>query len=233
MRDLKKCLEPDNRFDIEVIGRLVHQGDLRVGRAAPAPSPPASSIRPTAPRHLHQSARRRTRDHGESLVSGSGRRSLPGVRSLPGRPRSARGCRPCLTRARRVGRVLELFELVMQVAELAAARDGFVEHPNGRYLFHILAEIPDCRLSRDRTSPLSGSPPRQSSGRASSCRTRLFGQARPFPLVQLERGVDEQELLPYCLLMPEERIHATAEIGRAGRPRGAALEVHELPWRAE
>ncbi len=56
-----------------------------------------------------------------------------------------------VVRARRIGhRVLQLFELVMQIADAAAAGDGFVQHRAARHLLDVLAEVADGQLLRHR-----------------------------------------------------------------------------------
>ena len=45
--------------------------------------------------------------------------------------------------------VLQLFELVVQVADAAAAGNRFIEHRASRHLFDVLAEVADGQLLRD------------------------------------------------------------------------------------
>ena len=56
-KGLEKLLQPDDGFDIEVVGRFVHQQHIRAVRAARAPAPRAFSIRRRARRRRHRSDR--------------------------------------------------------------------------------------------------------------------------------------------------------------------------------
>jgi hypothetical protein len=46
--------------------------------------------------------------------------------------------------------VLQRLELVMQIAQAAAARDRLVEHRSARHLLDVLAEVADRQLLRHR-----------------------------------------------------------------------------------
>ena len=42
--------------------------------------------------------------------------------------------------------LLQMFQLMVQIADAPAARNGFIEHAAALHLLHILAEIPDRQL---------------------------------------------------------------------------------------
>ena len=52
--------------------------------------------------------------------------------------------------------VLQVFQLVMQIADAPAAGDGFIEHRPAFHLFHVLAEVADGQLLRNRDVALVG-----------------------------------------------------------------------------
>ena len=53
--------------------------------------------------------------------------------------------------ARGIGhRVLQLLELVMEIADASAAGDGLVQHRPARHLLDVLAEVADGQLLRHR-----------------------------------------------------------------------------------
>jgi len=61
----------------------------------------------------------------------------------------------------RVGHVvLQLLDLVVQLADLAAARDRLVEHRAPAHVAHVLAEWPIAIRFGSDTSPSSGAPRR-------------------------------------------------------------------------
>ena len=92
-------------------------------------------------------------------------------------------------------RVIELFELVVQGPDPPAARDRLVQDASPGHLFDVLPEVADRQLAGNRHVPFIGrffadDHPEE---------RRLAGAVRPdeadfFTRVQLERGVDEQEL---------------------------------------
>ncbi len=74
---------------------------------------------------------------------------------------------------------LQSFQLVMQIARAAAARDGFIQHRPALHLLHVLAEIADVQPLRNRDCRLRRAPLRpRSCGKASSC-PRRSGPTRP------------------------------------------------------
>ena len=113
---------------------------------------------------------------------------------------------------RRVGhRVLQLLELVVQLAEAAAAGDGLVEHGAARHLFDVLAEIADRELARDRHVAfvglfLAGDHPEEG-GLARAVGT---DQSDLLARIELERGVDEQHLSAVLLADGGKRNHGVS-----------------------
>ena len=112
---------------------------------------------------------------------------------------------------RRIGHlVLERFELVMQDAEAAAAGDRFVEDRSTRHLLDVLPEVADGDLLRHRHVTLV---------------RRLFPDDHPeerglagavradepdlFTGVELERGIDKQDLAAVLLAHAGERNHTS------------------------
>ena len=103
--------------------------------------------------------------------------------------------------ARRIRhRVLQILELVMQIADAAAAGDGLVEHRAARHLLDVLAEVADGQLLRHRDVAFVGrflaDDHAEERGLAGAVRA---DQADLFARVELEGGVDEEELLAVLL----------------------------------
>ena len=102
-------------------------------------------------------------------------------------------------------RHVQLFELVMQQTDAAAAGDGFVEHRSTGHLLDVLAEVADGQLLRHRDVAVVGrlftdDHPEQRG---------LAGTIRPDETdllagVELERGVDEEDLPAVLLADPGE-----------------------------
>ena len=87
---------------------------------------------------------------------------------------------------------LEILQLMMQIAGAAAARDGFIQHRPALHLLHILAEIADGQLLRDRDFAFVG----RFLADHHAEESRLAGavgahQADLFAGVQLKGSVDE------------------------------------------
>ena len=179
--DFRNALEPDDRLDVEVVGRLVHQQDVGPRRAARAPSPRASSSRRTARRRRRRCARRRSRGRAAPRAPAPRGRSRPRCSySSCTSPKRARMRSMSPAFAGIAHRVLQRLELVVQVAEPAAAGDRLVEHRAAGHLLDVLAEVADGQLLRHRhVAFVRRSPRRRSSGTASSCRRRSARPARP------------------------------------------------------
>ena len=111
--------------------------------------------------------------------------------------------------ARGIGhRVLQRLELVVQVAEPAAAGDRLVEHRAARHLLDVLAEVADRQLLRHRDLALVG----RLLADDHAEERRLAGAVGPDQAdllagVELERRVDEEDLPAVLLADSRERDH--------------------------
>ena len=98
-------------------------------------------------------------------------------------------------------RVLELFEIVVELAHAAAARDRFVEHRPAGHFLDVLPEVPTVRRFGTETSPTSGdsSPVIR---RKSVVLPEPFGPTRPTfsPAFSWNEASTKSTCLPYCLL---------------------------------
>ena len=96
----------------------------------------------------------------------------------------------------------------MQIAEPAAAGDGLVEHGAARHLLDVLAEIADGRLPRDGDLAIVGHflahDQAEERGLAGAVGA---DQADLFTGIQLEGGVDEDQLTAVLLVDVGERDH--------------------------
>jgi hypothetical protein len=96
--------------------------------------------------------------------------------------------------------VIELFELVVQIPDPPAARDGFVQDAASGHLFDVLPEVPDRQLAGNRHVPFIGGlladdhpEQRRLAGPVRADETDLLAR------IQLERGIDEEELAAVLL----------------------------------
>ena len=116
--------------------------------------------------------------------------------------------------ARRIRhRVLQLFELVMKIADAAAAENRLVEHRAAGHLLDVLAEVADRQLLRHRDVAFV----RHFFADDHPEERRLAGAVRAdeadlFAGVELEGGVDEQDLPAVLLADLGERNHAFSMI---------------------
>src|SRR5207237_8499595 len=108
-------------------------------------------------------------------------------------------------------RLLEIDQLVMQIAEAAAARDRFVEDAAAGRLLDVLAEVADRDFLRNGDFAFIGRfladdepEERRFAGAVRTDESRLFAR------VQLKGGVDEDELAPVLLGYFAERDHERA-----------------------
>jgi hypothetical protein len=107
---------------------------------------------------------------------------------------------------------------VVQVAYPAASRDRFVEDAPAGHFLDILAEVPDCQLLRDRDlSLVGGLLPRDHAEKRG-----LSGAVRPdesdlLAGIQLEGGLDEQDLAAVLLADAGEGDHRIKRTRRGGR----------------
>ena len=101
---------------------------------------------------------------------------------------------------------------MVQVADAAAAGDGFVEHGAAVHLFHVLAEVADGELLGDGDFAFVGrflaDDHAEEGGLAGAVGA---DQADLFARVELERGVDEDELFAVLLVDVGEGNHENWE----------------------
>ena len=123
-----------------------------------------------------------------------------------------------LRRALRVGeRVLELRQLRVQLAELAAPRDRLVEHAGLARLARLLPEVPDAQVLRHRDLARVG--PVLADDQAEERRLpRAVRADQPDAIagVELERGVDEQGPPAVVLGDSAERDHEPCTVPDEG-----------------
>ena len=200
---LQERFEPDDRLDVEMVRRLVHQQDVGLAeqhaRHRHAHLPPAGQRADVAvdplvvePEAVKDLARLRLeRVAAEVLV----------LLLHFAEPREDASMSAACVRI--AHRVIELLELVMQIADAAAAGDRLVQHRAAGHLLDVLPEIADRSAS-------SGPRPRPRRATSSPVIIRNivvlpepFGPTRPtfFAGIELEGGVDEEDLPAVCLLM--------------------------------
>ncbi len=114
--------------------------------------------------------------------------------------------------------MMQVRQLVVQIAELPAAGDGFIENGAPLHLLHVLAEVADGQLFRHRNVALVGgffADDHAEQGRLA----RAVGtyQADLLPWVQLKRGVDKDQLFAVLLVDIGERDHSKYQVSKARR----------------
>ena len=205
---LEEGFEPDDRFDVEVVRRLVEEehvgtaekharhGDAHLPAAGERPDVAVDPliVEPEAVQHFARLALERVA--AEMLVLlldlAEARQDLVHV-----------------VGARRIGhRLIQRFELVMEGADAPAAGDGLVEHAAARHLFDVLAEVADRHPLGDRHVALvggflAGDHPEQS-GLARAVRA---DEPDLLTRVELKGGVDEEHLAAVLLADSGERNH--------------------------
>jgi hypothetical protein len=197
---LEEPLEPDDRLDIEVVGRFVHQQDVRPAEQHPrhgdAHLPAAREEADIALDAIvleAQPVQHLARLRLEAITAGV----LVLLLDL------AEARQDAIHVAGAIGvahRLLQRLELVMQIAQTAAAGNRLVQDRAAGHLLDVLAEVADRQLLRHRDIALvrrflADDHPEQ---------RRLAGAVRADQTdflagVELERGVDEQNL-PAVLL---------------------------------
>ena len=118
-------------------------------------------------------------------------------------------------------RVLQRLELVVQIAEAAAAGDRFVEHRAAGHLLDVLPEVADRSASSAPTRRLRRAASSPTIIRNSVVLPEPFGPTRPTfsPGFSWNEASTKRICLPYCLLMREkEIIRPPAHPGRRARP---------------
>src|SRR5215471_16608851 len=192
---LEKRFEPDDRLDVQMVRRLLHQQDVRLAeqharhRDAHLPAArqrtdvPIDAFVVEAEAVENLACARLERVAAEMVVLflhvAEAREDLVHVVGL--------------LRIRH--RMLQMLELVVQLAEPSAAGDGFVQDRPSRHLFDVLTEVPDRQLLRHRHVALV----RMLFAGDHAKERRLAGAVRPdepdlLVGIQLERGVDEENL---------------------------------------
>ena len=205
----QELLQPDDRLDVQVVRRLVHQQHVGVAQQharhghAHLPAPrqrPHVAVDPVVVESQavqHFAGLRLQRVPAEVVVL------LLHLAEAGEDPIHVAG-------AGRVGhRVLKALEFVVQRPHAPAARDGLVEDRSARHLFHVLAEVPDGRPLRHADAALvgflfTGDHPEQR-GLARAVRP---DQADFLAGIELEGRVDEQQLPAVLLRDGVERDHA-------------------------
>src|SRR5262249_34212468 len=115
-------------------------------------------------------------------------------------------------------RVIEPFELVVQVADAAAAENRLLQHRTPRAFLDVLAEIAYGQLLRNRDLAFV----RHLFADDQPEERRLSGSVRAdkphgFPGIELERRVDEQDLLAVLLADAGQRNHEALSYRTRGR----------------
>ena len=153
---LQKLLKPDNAFEVEVVGGLVHQEDVGASQQHPregdAHLPPAGECADVAIDLVVLEA-----EPVEDFAGLSFERVA--VQVLIFFLDLAKAVEDFVEFAGAVGifhGVLEGFEFVVEVAQPAAAGDGFVEHGAAGHLLDVLPEVADGELFGQRDIALIG-----------------------------------------------------------------------------
>ena len=218
---LQERLEPDDRLDVEVVGRLVHQQDVGLAEQH------------ARHRHAHLPAARQ-RAHVavdplvveaeavEDLARAALERVAAEVLVLLLHLAEAREDAVHVVGPVRVGhRLLQILELVVQVAEPAAAGDRLVEHRPAGHLLDVLAEVADRQSCAAPTRRPRRAAPRPTIMRKSVVLPEPFGPTSPTfsPGLSWNDASTNRTWRPYCLLMPENAIMAWV---RQDRPCSSA-----------
>ena len=112
---------------------------------------------------------------------------------------------------RRIGhRLVQFFEFMMQVTDAPAPGNRLVDHGSSRHLLDVLPEVTDRQLLRHRHFAIVrrflADDHAEEGGLAGAVRT---DQSDLLPRIQLERGVDEQDLTAVLLVDAIERNHGS------------------------
>jgi hypothetical protein len=198
---LEELLEPDDRLDVEVVGRLIHQQHV-----GPAEQHPRQ-------RDAHFPAARELPNVAIDLVilEAEAVQNLAGLRFeriaaemvvLLLHLAEARENAVHVVRALVIFHgALEVLELVMQIADAAAAGDGLVEHRPARHLLHILAEIADGQALGNRDLTLVGSFLADDHAKQGGLAGAVGAdQADLVAGIQLKGGVNEDQLFAVLLV---------------------------------
>ena len=210
---LEELLQPDDGFDIQVVGRLVHQ--QHVGPAQ----------QHARQRDAHLPAARERADVAIDLVvlEAQAVQHFAGLRL----ERVAAEMLVFLLHFAEAGEdavhvvglrgifhgVLQGFQLVVQIADAPAAGDGFIEDRAALHLLHVLAEVADGQLLGNRDLAFVGrflaDHHAEERGLAGAVGT---DQADLLAGVQLKGGVDEDQLLAVLLVDIGKRNHRNSKL---------------------
>ncbi len=223
-------LQPDDRFDIQVIGRLVHQQHIRPSQQHPRQ------------RHAHLPAAGQRAHVAIDLVVFKAQPMQHFARLRLQRVAAqmlvlflhlAEALQNAIHLVRALGifhGALQRFQLMMQIARAAAARDRLIQHRPALHLLHVLPEIADVQPLGNRDLAFVGL--LFADDHAEERRlARAVGanQADLLAGVQLKRSVDKNQLLAVLLIDIGKRNHASLKNIRvllfrsAGERRGSAL----------
>ncbi len=238
---LEELLQPDDGFDVEVVGGLVHQQNI------------GTAEQDARQRDAHLPAAGERADIAIDLVvleaepvQHFARLRLQRVAAemLVLLLHFAETFEDAVHVAGLLGifhGVLQALEFVVQIADAAAAGDGFVEHRTARHLFHVLAKVADGELPGDRNVALV----RHFLAHDHAEKRGFAGAVRPdqadlLARIELERGVDEDQLLAVLLVDTGERNHRNSKLAEGtgspfaagGRPSAASIGTALLSSRA-
>ena len=208
---LQERLEPDDRLDVEVVRRLVHQQDVGApqqhARHRDAHLPSSRQVAHVSVDPLVVEAE--PEEHFPCLGL---ERVAPEVVVL-----LLHFAEPVEDAVHPVGLrrvahgVLQRFEFVVEVAEAATAGNRLVEHRAARHLLDVLPEVADGQLARDGdlafVCRLLADDHPEERGLAGAVRA---DEAHLLAGIQLERGVDEQDLAAVLLVDARKRDHRDA-----------------------
>ena len=228
----QKRLEPDDRLDVEVVRRLVHQQHVgpaeQHARHRDAHLPSARQLADVAVDPLvveaeaveHFAGLALERVAAEMLVlllhlAEAGEDSIHVV----ARARDP----PCAW--------LQRFELVVQIADPAAARDRLVDHRPPRHLLDVLPEVADRQLLRHRHVAVVGrflaDDHAEERGLAGAIRA---DEADLLARIELKRGVDEEHLAAVLLADAGERDHSGRTSVACERRGGNRIHNRNCEW---
>ena len=184
----EEALQPDDRLDVEVVGRLVEQQDVEV---AEEDAGHGDAHLPAAGERAGVAVDLRVVE-AEAVEHGTGARLelVASVVLILLLHLAVTGQRRLVVQV-----LLELEELVVEVAEAAAAGDGLVEDGTAAHLVDFLTEVADGELLRHGDRAVV----RALLARDHPEKRRLAGAVRPdqpglLARIELEGGVDEDEL---------------------------------------
>ena len=216
----QEALEPDDGLDVEVVGGLVHEQHVgpaeQHARHGDAHLPAARERAHVAVDPLVVEA-----EAVQHLARLAFERVAAEVLVLLLHLAEAREDAVHLAGARRIGhRVLQGLELVVQVADPAAAGDHLVDDGSAGHLLDVLAEVADRRPLRHGHLAVVGGLLADDHAEERRLAAAVGpDQADLVAGVELERRVDEQHLLAVLLGDVVERDHKSAIVAEGRRVR--------------